>query len=115
LAVKYWIEGGRIRMGCLNASNWWKNICDVRDGVGVHEVGWFEANLGRHIGNGKRFSIWIDPWLDEGLLCDKFSRLFDLFVDSNITVAEIRRLGWEVGGGNFSLGKMSWFWTVVLC
>jgi len=53
LTAKYGIEDGHIRMGCTNASSWWKNICDVREGVGVHEVGWFEANLGRHVGSGE--------------------------------------------------------------
>jgi len=114
LGNKIWVKGGSIRMGFSNASNWWKNICDVKVGVGVHEVGWFKANLGHHVGNDENTSFWNDPQLDEGSSCIRFSCLFDLFVDSNITVAEMRRLGWGLtgevgdGGGNFLLGKRSW-------
>jgi len=49
--------------------------------------------LGCRLGNGESSSSWNDPWLEGGLLRDRFSRIFDLHVDSNITVAEMMRLG----------------------
>jgi len=66
-----------ISVGDPNSSSWWKNICDVKEGVGMHEVGWFEANLVCHVGNGKSFSFRNDPWLEGGSLCVRFSCLFD--------------------------------------
>jgi len=81
---KIWVEDGPLRMSCPNASSWWKNIYDVKKGVGVHEVCRFMANLRHHVGNGDISSFWNDPQLDKGSLCIEFSRLFDSFVDSNL-------------------------------
>jgi len=48
-------------VGGSNASSWWKNICDVKKGVVVQEVGCFKANMVCHVGNGENFSFWNDP------------------------------------------------------
>jgi len=37
-------------------------------------------------------------WSDGGVLRDRFLRLFELSVDPNVIVVDMRKLGWEVGG-----------------
>jgi len=50
-----------------------------------------------HYKNGENSYFWSDSWLNGGVLRDRFSCLFKLSVDPNVTVADMRRLGWEVG------------------
>ncbi|PNX88554.1 hypothetical protein L195_g044660 [Trifolium pratense] len=50
-------------------------------------------------GDGSDTLFWIDPWLGESPLCERFRRLFDLSENKSGTVAEMTSLGWETGGG----------------
>lgn len=57
-------------------------------------MGW-----GRRIGNCENTSFWSDPWLENGVLQDRFRRLFKLTVDPNVSVAAMKMDAWVVGGG----------------
>jgi len=46
----------------------------------------------------EKYFFWNNRWFDGSLLCTRFSRPFDLFKNSNITVVEMRSLGWGVEG-----------------
>jgi hypothetical protein len=35
LVAKYGVENRRVSGGGRNASSWWKDVCDVREGVGL--------------------------------------------------------------------------------
>jgi hypothetical protein len=59
--------------------------------------------VGRRIGNGENTSFWSDPWLEGGVLRDRFRRLFEPSVDPDVSVAAMRRDGWEVD-------KVGWRW-----
>lgn len=58
---------------------WIKNL--VCDGGLVGKVDRFSNNLRQIVGNGRETSFSCDPWFEGGLLCDRFSRLFEVAID----------------------------------
>jgi hypothetical protein len=84
---------GRVRRGGCMSSVWWKYLYDIveREGGGV--ANWFYEGVSFEVGNGENTSFWCDPWLDGGVMGSRVSRLFDLCVDSSVTITEMRRLG----------------------
>jgi hypothetical protein len=51
------------------ASSWWKDIC----GIDKREEGsWFANNISRVIGNGQSTRFWLDCWMGNVPLCDRF-------------------------------------------
>jgi hypothetical protein len=60
--------------------------------------------VGCRIVSDENTSFWSDPWLEGGVLRDRFRRLFELSVDPNVFMAVMRRdmvgrlTGW-IGGG----------------
>ncbi|MCI16836.1 putative non-LTR retroelement reverse transcriptase related protein, partial [Trifolium medium] len=42
--------------------------------------------------------FWIDHWVDETPLCERFGRLFDLAENKSASVAEMFSLGWGAEG-----------------
>jgi hypothetical protein len=51
LVAKYGVENGRVSGRGRNASSWWKDVCDVREVVGLSVGRWFDVNLSRKVGN----------------------------------------------------------------
>jgi hypothetical protein len=94
--------GGRIQEGCRNVSGWWQ-MCNVREGVGLGVGNWFDDNTRLVVGNGRNTYFWTDKWLGGAPLKLQFSRLFDLSVHKEYSVADMATLGWEDGGG-------AWVW-----
>jgi hypothetical protein len=47
LVAKYDLEDDRVRGGGRKASWWWKDMCGVREGVGLSVCRWFENNICR--------------------------------------------------------------------
>jgi len=94
---------GRIREGDRFASVWWKIICRVRDGVGEEVGRWFDENIRTVVGDGWNTLFWYDNWIGDIPLRFKFPRLFDLTVDKECNMEEMRRLSW---GGD---GR-AWVW-----
>ncbi|PNX87656.1 cysteine-rich receptor-like protein kinase, partial [Trifolium pratense] len=62
LVAKYGVEDGRVRGRGRNASSWWKDVCDVREGVGLSVGRWFDVNLSRTVGNGEDTDFWRHKW-----------------------------------------------------
>lgn len=46
------------------------------------------------VGKGDRTKFWLDNWNKEGILAEKFSRLFELSTNKNIMVREML-VNWE--------------------
>jgi hypothetical protein len=67
-------------------------------GVGVER--WFN-NILKMIGDGERILFWKDNWVDGILLKSQFGRLFDLCLDKEVSMADICRLGWNLGGNGW--------------
>ncbi|PNX63587.1 cysteine-rich receptor-like protein kinase, partial [Trifolium pratense] len=93
LAVRYGMEGGRIRDGGRTGSSWWRGIVRLREG-GELGARWFEERVSRRVGDGTYTFFWTDPWVDGISLREQFGRLFDLAETKQCTVAEMSELGW---------------------
>ncbi|GAU37197.1 hypothetical protein TSUD_30620 [Trifolium subterraneum] len=107
LVAKYGMTDGRITRRGRQASLWWQDLCDVRDGVDLSIGKWFENNISRKVGNGEGTLFWKDSWLEGGSLSTRFNRLFELALDKNIMVADMYRQ--EVGTlGVDVMDKWTW-------
>ncbi|GAU10824.1 hypothetical protein TSUD_425310, partial [Trifolium subterraneum] len=63
------------------------------------------------VGNGEDSLFWDDPWLEEGVsLRDRFPRLAGLFTDQGVSVGEMCRRGWDMGGGGWSWRRPLFVW-----
>ncbi|GAU11399.1 hypothetical protein TSUD_343900 [Trifolium subterraneum] len=107
LAARYGIERGRLCVGGLRGSSWWRDVARIRDGGGEGEGGWFGGHISRKVGDGSDTFFWTDPWLDGTPLSERFGRLFDLAVNKSVSVADMFRSGWGVGGE-------AWVWRRLL-
>jgi hypothetical protein len=60
LAVRYEVEGGRLRDGGRRGSLWWREIARIRKGS---ELGgrWFEDHVSRRVGDRLDTFLWTDP------------------------------------------------------
>jgi len=54
---------------------------------------WFDDNIGREVRDDIHTLFWWDLWIDDIVLKNSFSRLFDLAVNKMATVAEMFSLG----------------------
>jgi hypothetical protein len=74
------------------ASAWWKDVCgiDLKDGVS-----WFGQNISRKIENGLSTRFWLDCWMGNSPLCEKFPRLFSISSHKEGLIGEY----WEERGG----------------
>ena len=48
----------------------------------------FSISFGKELGDGRSTKFWLDKWVDNVVLKDKFQRLFDLESDKNALVVE---------------------------
>jgi len=69
-------DGGGINIGGRFVSVWWENLFGICEEVSLGVGIWFMDNLGRWVGDGSCMLFWCNPWLNEGVLKDSFSRLF---------------------------------------
>jgi hypothetical protein len=98
IRAKYGEEGGRVRFGEGVGSVWWRNLNQIRRGVGLVDSGWLSDNIIRRVGDGRDTLFWVDPWLDDCPLARTFGRLYYLADNKLVTVSEMFELGWRVGG-----------------
>ncbi|GAU20121.1 hypothetical protein TSUD_140210 [Trifolium subterraneum] len=99
LAARYGVERGRLCVGGMRGSSWWKEIVRIRDGGGEAEGGWFGGHIRRQVGDGTDTFFCTDPWVEGGIpLSERFGRLFDLAVNKSISVDDMFQLGWGIGG-----------------
>jgi len=78
-------------------------ICRVREGVGEGVGRWFDENVRMVVGDGRNTLFWYDTWIGDTPLWLKFPRLFELAVEKESKVEEMRRLGWDGNG-------RAWVW-----
>ena len=95
-----------------SASSWWREVANIRDGVGDEGEGWFARMVSRRVGDGENTLFWFDRWAGNVPLCQRFSRLFNLAENKLASVAFMFSLGWEEGvelgsgGGGCGCGRM---------
>ena len=95
---KVWSGRGRVRFGEGVGSVWWRNLNQIRSGVGLVDIGWLSDNIIWKVGDGRDTLFWVDPWLDGCPLARSFGRLYLLADNKLATVSEMFELGWGFGG-----------------
>ncbi|XP_024626821.1 uncharacterized protein [Medicago truncatula] len=110
LRAKYGEFGGRVRFCEGVGSIWWRQLNQIRIGVGLAESTWLVDNIVRKVGDGSTTMFWEDSWLLNVLLAVAFSRLFDLSENKGVTVREMFVLGWGADGGAWSWRRRLFAW-----
>ncbi|GAU22483.1 hypothetical protein TSUD_296020 [Trifolium subterraneum] len=111
LVRKYGESRGVIGEGGRKASGWWKDINSIKNGSFNGFNHWFDNFIFKQVGNGEDSLFWDDPWLEEGVsLRDRFPRLAGLFTDQVVSVGEMCRRGWDMGGGGWSWRRPLFVW-----
>ncbi|GAU41975.1 hypothetical protein TSUD_306810 [Trifolium subterraneum] len=110
LAAKYGMKDGQVDLGGIRASNWWNNINSIRFGTEGGAGSWFVDNVVKRLGDGEKTLFWKDKWVDGISLKSQFGRLFDLSLDREVTVADMCRRGWEVGGNGWRWRRRLFAW-----
>jgi len=82
---------------------WWRNLNQIRSGVGLVDTSWLSDNIIRKVGDGRDTLFWVDPWLDGCPLARSFGGLYLLADNKLATVSEMFELGWRFAGE-------SWKW-----
>jgi hypothetical protein len=86
LASKYGESNGRINRDGSQGSTWWKDINNIERGVWGFKLDWFSEKLSRHLGNGSDTLFWLDPWDEGRTLKERFTNLFVLAENKDISV-----------------------------
>jgi len=89
---------------------WWKDVVCIRDGSSSVLGSWFSDNLRLRVGNGVTTWFWLDRWVSDVPLCEKFRRLYDLSDNKLATVAQMFHWGWGVGGEAWKWRRRLWVW-----
>ena len=89
---------------------WWRELCEIREGLGTGVGNWFEDNIRRVFEDGKNTFFWTDNWVGGVPLRTKFRRLFYLVVHQKCSVADMAVLGLEEGGSGWvwQRGLLAW-------
>ena len=104
LAVRYGVEGGRLMGGGRDASVWWRDIC----ALGREE--WFSDHVSRAVGNGRNTRFWVDGWLGGVAFSVRFSRLYDLSLDREVSVSDMFQGGWGIDGAAWRWRRRLFVW-----
>ncbi|GAU11113.1 hypothetical protein TSUD_197370 [Trifolium subterraneum] len=111
LVRKYGESRGVIGEGGRKASGWWNDINSIKNGSFNGFDHWFDNFIFKQVGNGEDSLFWDDLWLEEGVsLRDRFPRLAGLFTDQGVSVGEMCRRGWDMGGGGWSWRRPLFVW-----
>ncbi|GAU41808.1 hypothetical protein TSUD_299740 [Trifolium subterraneum] len=110
LAAKYGIRDGQMDCGGSTASNWWKVINSIRSGSEASGGRWFGENTVRRVGDGERTLFWKDSWMDRIPFKVHFSRIFELCLDKDRSVANMCRLGWGFHGDGWRWHRRLFAW-----
>ncbi|GJX02450.1 putative RNA-directed DNA polymerase, eukaryota, reverse transcriptase zinc-binding domain protein [Tanacetum coccineum] len=97
--------GGRLTLvrSVLNSRGTWSSIIKVGkeiDRLGIE----FTSSFGRKLGNGESIRFWVDKWVGNYKLCDRFPRLFRLERNKEVHVGD--RGCWDHIGWNWC-----WDWV----
>jgi len=110
LVVRYGEEAGRLEVGGRSDSSWWREVANIRDGIREEGEGWFAGMVSRRVGDGENTLFWLDRWVGNVPLCQRFSRLFNLAENKLVSVATTFSLGWEEGGAAWQWQRCMWAW-----
>ncbi|GAU45198.1 hypothetical protein TSUD_139030 [Trifolium subterraneum] len=110
LKAKYGLIDDQVDSGGSRYSRWWKDTISIRNGDDADGGSWFGDHIERIVGNGESTSFWKDEWLDGESLKSTFGRLFDLCLNKDVSVVDMRRLRWGPGGNGWMWRRRLFAW-----
>jgi hypothetical protein len=81
-----------------SASLWWKDLCKLGILNGGNGGDWCSEIMIKKVGNGGNTRFWLDAWVGERPLCQKFPRLFSVSVQKEDCINQVgvwRNEVWE--------------------
>jgi hypothetical protein len=88
------------------SSLWWKDLSSIGSNL---DTNWFGRSVKRNLGNGASTSFWLDTWVGNSPLKDRFPRLFSISNQKEALVADLWG-GSGVGRWNFSWRRAPFAW-----
>nr|KYP35531.1 Putative ribonuclease H protein At1g65750 family [Cajanus cajan] len=73
-------------------SRWWVDLNRIEEGDLVCNK-WMSSKCCKVIGNGVDTKFWLDKWVGHGSLAHRFSRLYQIEINKNASIAEM--FEWE--------------------
>ena len=90
--------------GGHDTSLWWRDI------YALCREEWFSDHVSRLVGNGRNTLFWVDGWLGGEALSVRFSRLYDLSLDREVSVSDMFHGGWGVDGEAWRWRRRLFVW-----
>nr|KYP43727.1 hypothetical protein KK1_034807 [Cajanus cajan] len=78
----------------VKGSRWWVDLSTIEDGNLVSNE-WLPSNCYKVIGNGVYTKFWLDKWVGHGILTHRFSRLYQITINKNGSIAEMSKWEWK--------------------
>jgi hypothetical protein len=75
------------------SSLWWKDLCSIGFNLNTN---WFAQGVIKNVGNGVNTRFWLDTWIGDLALKERYPRLFSISTQKQASVAEI----WSGEGGS---------------
>jgi len=66
-----------------------QKIVSIPNGGGLVMASWFSDNVRLKVSNGVSTLFWLDRWVSDVSLCDKFRRLYELSENKFSIVAQM--------------------------
>lgn len=92
-------EKGLSNKGCNNT---WEDIIRIGRDLEEKEIH-FAGSFGKEVGNEMNTRFWVDKWVGNFRLCDKYTRLYHLESQKEVLVGE--RGDWSGDGFGVGVGK----------
>lgn len=105
--VEVWNRKGSVMSRGRADSRWVRDLWRIeREENGFRQF-WFSSVVKKVVGNRENTTFWNEPWVEGGLLRERFARLYSLSLDKEVLVADL--VGWREG-----LREWKWRWRRVL-
>nr|KYP61726.1 Putative ribonuclease H protein At1g65750 family [Cajanus cajan] len=85
----------------VQSSKWWVDLWTI-DFAPYASFDWFSSRCTKVVGDGQNTFFWKDGWSGQGPLCNRYSRLFSIASDKDVSVANM--VLWRDGG-------FEWIWS----
>nr|KYP51226.1 Putative ribonuclease H protein At1g65750 family [Cajanus cajan] len=89
------------RGGRKGVSRWWYDLWNIEEGATI-TCNWFSKECVRVVGNGRNTSFWRDPWCTTKPFCERYSRLFSISNNKDMSVADMKLCREAESGWNWS-------------
>nr|KYP33793.1 hypothetical protein KK1_045327 [Cajanus cajan] len=97
------------RGGREGVSRWWYDLWNIKEGA-TFTCNWFSKECVRVVGNGRNTSFWRDPWCTTKPFCERYTRLFSISNNKDMSVADIKLCREAESGWNWCWRRQLFQW-----